>query len=60
MIPTALAAFIGCFSVFLVMAEIVATNKVIRYLAAFIVGIVVTVVLSWLLGWVIGVFHHIG
>jgi hypothetical protein len=60
MFQNAVAAFVGCFSAFVALAEIPATNKAIRYLAAFVLGIVVTFVLAWLCGWVAGVFAHIG
>lgn len=60
MFQNAIAAFVGCFSALVVLAECAPiTNKVFRYLAAFVVGIVVTFALAWLCGWVAGVFAHV-
>jgi hypothetical protein len=59
MISEAIAAFVGAFSALAVLAEITASNKIIRYLAAFVCGILVTVLLAWFLGWVAGVFAQI-
>lgn len=56
MIATALASFIGAFAALLVLAEIHADNKLVRYFAALIVGVVVTVVLALVVRWAAGIF----
>lgn len=59
MIQPAIAAFVGCFSALLVLAEIQAGNKLLRYLAAFVVGILVTLGLAWLLGLIVAAFARV-
>ena len=61
MFQNAIAAFVGCFSALVVLAECGPIgNKVIRYLVAFVAGVVVAFVLAAFLGWVAGVFAHVG
>ncbi len=45
-------AFVGAFAAIAVLAEIQASNKVIRYLAAFVVGLLAAVLLGLLVGWI--------
>jgi hypothetical protein len=59
MIPNAISAFVGCFAALLVMGEIQAGSKLIKYLAAFACGLAVTVLLSWLCAWVVSLFGHV-
>jgi hypothetical protein len=58
MIPAAIAAFIGCFAAMVVLAEITAANKLIRYLAALVVGVLATVALAWAVQWIAAAFSH--
>ena len=60
MIPTALAAFIGCFAAFLVMSEVSIANRLIKYFVALVVGVIATFVLGWVVEWVAHIFARVG
>jgi uncharacterized membrane protein YGL010W len=59
MISNALAGFVGAFAALLVLAEISAANKIVRYFAALVVGVVVTFLLAWLVQWVGHIFARV-
>ena len=60
MIPTTLAAFVGCFAALLVMAEISIANRLVKYFVALVVGVIATFVLDWVVEWVAHVFARVG
>ena len=53
------SAFAGCFAALLVLAEVQAQSKVVRYLAAFVVGILVAVLLGLLVQWIASTFARV-
>lgn len=55
---TIVLAFIGAFAAVMCIAEIQAGSKVLKYLAAFVVGLVASVVLWAVFTWVAGHFPH--
>lgn len=56
---TVVAAFLGCFAAMLALAETGGIpNKVVRYLAAFVVGVIAAILLAMLLGWIATAFSH--
>jgi hypothetical protein len=59
MVQMAVAAFIGAFAAYTALAEITGSNKVFRYLGAFVVGLLLALAFAWLAGWVAGAFAHI-
>lgn len=59
MVTTAVAAFVGCFSALLVLAELSAANKWVKYFAALVVGIIATILLGMLVQWVAHLFGHV-
>lgn len=59
MIAQSIAAFVGCFAALLVLAEVQVSNRILKYLAAFVVGVVVDVVLSGFLSWVVAQFARV-
>lgn len=57
MLVAALAAFIGCFAALVVLAELASiASKIVRYLAALILGLLLTYGLGLLASWVAHVF----
>lgn len=50
------SAFCGAFAAMVALAEIQSSSKVIRYLAAFVVGLVLAVLFGLLVGWLAHVF----
>jgi len=54
-ISNAVAAFVGCLCALIVMAETGAiASKVVRYIAALVVGALLTILVAWLLGMIAG------
>ena len=60
MVQYAVASFVGCFTALLVMAEVQATNKVIKYAVALVAGIIAAVLLALLVAKIIGLFERAG
>jgi uncharacterized membrane protein len=53
-----LAAFVGAFAALVALAEVQASNKIVRYFAALLVGAVGAFLLSLILNWAAGVLSH--
>jgi len=60
MFQTAVACFVGAFSAIVTIAEVQVSNKILKYLAAFLIGFIATVLLAFLLVWVSGLFAQFG
>lgn len=54
-----LRAFVGCFAALVAMAEVTPKNKLVRYLAALLIGVVLAFVLGAVLDWVAGIFARV-